>query len=330
MSTPTRTRSGFTLIELLVVIAILTVMMGLLLPAVQKVRESAARSKCQNNLRQVALAAHNYHEAKKYLPPGIGHPGWNGRYTSLFVELLPYLEQEPVYAGWNWSNPAANYGGDGTPAATAIPTLVCPSSGIDQNPVHFGTLALGITTYGGNAGQKSFPKTRATNDGLFGYSSAASRNQVKLTDIADGTANTLMFGERVIGDGNLDSFQDAPLTPPPSPPLQASTAYSTWGQPPGPDAGLGLLLIGTMSINFGFPELYVPPVLPPGQKPPPVDWSSRGLVAWDRLSAYGSRHHGGANFAFADGSVKFVRADLSLTALVALSTRSGGESASSD
>src|SRR5580692_7530692 len=156
MSASSRLRSGFTLIELLVVIAIIAVLVGMILPAVQKVREAAASTKCRNNLKQLALAAHNYHDAMDFFPPGIADPGPNGRYTSLFVELLPFIEQGTVYNEWNFSNPSVNFGGPGTPAANVIRIMVCPSQIIPQNPVVFGTLSLGVSTYGGNGGTISF------------------------------------------------------------------------------------------------------------------------------------------------------------------------------
>ncbi len=312
-------RRGFTLIELLVVIAIIAVLIGMLLPAVQKVREAASRATCQNQLKQLALAAHDYHSAKKAFPQGVAHPGPSGRYSSLFVELLPQIEQLAVYERWNPTNPSANFGGPGTTAATPISVLVCPTMGIDTTGT-FGSITIGTTTYGGNAGRISFPASRATNDGVFNYGT-----RIKLTDITDGSSNTVLFGERIIGDGRLDTYLTAPLEPPPDPPLLASTWYSAWAQNPGPTAGVGLLLNSHLTINFSFPTHYEPPVLPPGTPIPPVPWTDLALLAWDRLGAYGSRHPGGANFAFGDGSVRFLQERTELQILQALTTRAGKE-----
>ena len=319
-------RPGFTLIELLVVIAIIAVLIGLLLPGVQKVRAAAARTACQNNLKQLALAAHNHHDAKKRLPPGIALPGPDGKFTSLFVELLPYIEQEDLRRRWDFVNVSNNFGGPGTVAATALKAYACPVGYTDENPVSFGSSTVGLTTYGGVAGAKAFPRWRATQDGYFGYSGPVARHQPRLTDAQDGSSNTLLFGERIIIDPDLDSYQIAPLTPAPDPPLQAFSASASWAVGPGPNAGAGTLLIGNISINFGFPFRYIPPVLPPGTDPPPVDWNPLKEIAWDRYGSIGSRHTGGAHVALGDGSVRFLRNSTPLVVLNALATRSGGES----
>lgn len=322
-------RRAFTLIELLVVIAIIAILIGLLLPAVHKVREAAARIQCQNNLKQLGLAAHNYHDVNGWLPPGVAQPGPDGRWTNLFVELLPQIEQGNVANRWDTFNVNLNYGGDGTVAATPIGTFICPSAGVDSNPIRFGSSSRGVSTYGGNAGTKGYPSFRATNDGMFGYSTATNRNAVRLTDATDGLSNTILFGERIVGDPNLDSFMNAPIAPAPAPAFSTLSSYAAWAGNFGPTAGAGTLLSAGRSLNYGHPAPYTPPLQPPPPlppiPPPIIPWPTFSILVWDRTTAYGSRHTGGVNLALGDASVRFARTSLDLYVLQCLSTRGGGE-----
>ena len=326
-------RPAFTLIELLVVIAIIAVLIGLLLPAVQKVREAAARAKCTNNLRQLGVAAHNYEGAFKTFPPGLAHPGFDGRFTSLFVELLPFVEQDPIYKNWNFIIPSNNYTTATSPGATPLTVLVCPSAGVTQNPVTFGNQTVGMSTYAGNGGVKTFPPDQATVNGLFHETGPQSKPNPKqrpvgISGVKDGLSNTLLFGERRMSDGNLESFMTAPFTPPPDPPIQTLSAYCGWGSPIGPSAVASVALGASATINYGYPDYYRPP-LPPSP-PVPVPWADASVKWWLRVSAYGSLHPGGANFALADGSVRFVSDKLPLDVLQALATRSGRETIPGD
>jgi prepilin-type N-terminal cleavage/methylation domain-containing protein/prepilin-type processing-associated H-X9-DG protein len=330
MSGMTR-RRAFTLIELLVVIAIIAVLVGLLLPAIQKVREAASRLRCANHLKQLALAAHGYHDANDRLPGAVEMGA--GRHKTLFVELLPYVEQAPLYQQWDFVNPNANYGGTGSRASTVLQVLLCPSHPLQSNPAPAGSLLVALTTYGGNGGFRAYPAPQATLDGMFhttGPGSQPGPNQrgVTLLAVTDGTSNTLLFGERVVGDPGLDSYLQAPLTPAPDPPVQSTVAYYLWAPPPGVKSMAGLLT-SQVTVNYSHPDFYVPPPPPPPPlpllPPPPVPWGPLSTLWWARLGAYGSYHPGGANVAMVDGSVRSLPASLPLATLRALSTRAGGE-----
>jgi prepilin-type processing-associated H-X9-DG protein len=253
-------------------------------------------------------------------------PGPGGRITSLFVELLPYLEQEAVYERWDFKNIGPNYGGPDKPAGTPLRVLVCPSAGVTENPSGFGSQFIGLSTYGANGGRRTFPDARMTHDGVFDVSTATERRQVRLTDIGDGASNTLLFGERDIGDSAFDTWQRAVWATPPTPALQPLRATASWARVPGELAAAGHLLAGTVLLNTQYPYVWDPPPPGPGVPPPtPIDWNAVAAGFWDRMSAYGSRHRGGANLARADGSVKFTSDKVSLGLLTALSSRNGGE-----
>jgi prepilin-type N-terminal cleavage/methylation domain-containing protein len=333
-------QTAFTLVELLVVVAIIGVVIGLVLPAVQKVREAAARVTCQNNLKQIALACHNHHDQHGFFPPGIAHPGRDGRYTSVWIELLPHLDLAPLYQRWDFIHWPANYGGAGTRAATPIRLYVCPSHGITVNPAGTPEGLLGVSTYGVNGGVKSFPRSRATDEGVFGYSTASTRVQTRLVDIYDGASATFLAGERLIGDGGLDSYLHPTVhfTPMPDPPFIGSSSFLGWAAVPGNQAGAGLLLSGRTPFNYVHPDVYIPPPPwpPPGvfpippmpPPPPPIPWADFGPKVWDRISSYGSKHLAGLNMALADGSVRFFLFTTAADVVYGMSTRAGGEAVS--
>src|SRR6478736_1595644 len=154
-------RSAFTLVELLVVIAIIGVLVALLLPAVQMARESARRMQCVNHERQLALAAHNFHDINKNFPAGVyqlkfsAAPQFRG--VSLYVKLLPYLEQANLAAGWDEIDPSNNtLGGTSAKTAQKIKVLMCPSDYVRENPVATSSSFYALTSYGGNGGARSY------------------------------------------------------------------------------------------------------------------------------------------------------------------------------
>jgi prepilin-type N-terminal cleavage/methylation domain-containing protein len=214
-----RSRSGFTLIELLVVIAIIAILIGLLLPAVQKVREAAARSTCQNNLKQINLAAANHDSALGYLPCGIMRA--NGSSIGALGLLLPYIEQDNIYrmiepAKLTPTGGGVWWGGSSwTAANNHIKTYICPTDGANTLVATSGTWAYiytgGYTVYGGyfSGNYPSLGKTNyAPSAGYIGKPGTVddvlagpyfSDSKTKITDIKDGTSNTVGFGEYLGG-----------------------------------------------------------------------------------------------------------------------------------
>jgi prepilin-type N-terminal cleavage/methylation domain-containing protein/prepilin-type processing-associated H-X9-DG protein len=324
-----RRRLGFTLIELLVVIAIIAVLIGLLLAAVQQVRSAAARLKCQNNLKQLALACQNYLTAFGRLPPGVERNGSTGRNSSLFIELLPYIEQDNLYRVWDFTNPEVNWiGGETAPAAALIPIFLCPMDTLEANPVNMGSgRAASLTSYVGNGGRRSMFPEYATNDGVFFMTGALAQPRpyakpIGPLEIRDGASNTFLFGERLHSDGNFNSWMAAPFTPPPHPLPRGIELWGFWA-PLGEHAIGDVTCSGWATINFIVGTPYIPP--PPPAPELPVPWSTFATLYELRLCAFGSRHNNGANFAFADGSVRWISQQITLDTLQALCTRSGGE-----
>jgi prepilin-type N-terminal cleavage/methylation domain-containing protein len=318
-----RAPAGFTLVELLVVIAIIGALIGLLLPAVQSAREAGRRIQCSNKLKQIALAAQCFHSAQEWFPPGVDMSAKPGE--SLFVFLLPYMEQKGLYGRWDFVNRYNNLlGGKQALAATELPELVCPSDYIPSNPL-MNTVSgnwYGMTSYGGNGGTRSFnPDCGALMaDGVFfetGQYSIPQAGQlpVRLLNITDGASMTLLLGERSHVDANFDSFAAKGWQ-------QAMGGYGYW-------SGSGShLALGDVTLSSYAPINYRVPMSYAGRMTvsPPAD-SAADFVHYSdmRLCAFGSNHPGGAVFALADGSIHFLPDSTDLATLRALSTRSGGE-----
>ncbi len=317
-------RQGFTLIELLVVIAIIAVLVGLLLPAVQKVRDAAARSQCQNNLKQIALAAMNFESANGRYPSAVNIPA-SSQYNSsgsltasnakhfglapvanMFFSwpeaLMPYLELNVLYSSLNLSlNQYANMStvsAAAAPGGTPIKILTCPADQLPGPPVvqGYSNYYLGMISYGAVAGTVSTYYSSATLDGIFYINS-----NFKVTDVSDGTSNTLFFAERFHYDPNWTAASAGTTN-------TAITTYGAWVWTN--VTAMEDMTLGTQTgINY---------LIPNG--------AATGYNTTDyRLNAIGSGHSGGANAAFADGSVKFLANGTTLTALEAAGTRAGNE-----
>ena len=305
-------RTGFTLIELLVVIAIIAILIGLLLPAVQKVREAASRAKCLNNLKQLALAAHNYHDVNNnfpgatYLYPVSAMPPTQG-YT-VFVSLLPFLEQQNLYQVWNFTNPRLNGATVASPAANVLSVLVCSSDLILQNPYAAPKppdTFWGITSYGGNGGSQAYPIASA--DGIFfavGPASSPVRSAVRIADVTDGLSNTLLFGERYHRDPNFDALVAAGS----GGASDQISGYGWWGS------------FGTGAVTDVTESAFAPLNYLVGSAP-----SDPTTAVNMRINAWGSGHISGANFARADGSITFIANSIPQAVLLLLAQRADGQ-----
>jgi prepilin-type N-terminal cleavage/methylation domain-containing protein/prepilin-type processing-associated H-X9-DG protein len=302
-------RKGFTLIELIVVAAILTVMIGLLLSAAQRVREAGNRITCQNNLKQLALAALHHEALKGKFPTGVHISDTKG--TTWESELLPFVDQSNLQTALVEIDPDEDAAaGTSAPTAQVIKLLNCPSDPlpkpVDHCPACGELYAVG--SYGGNAGRRFLAGDKATRDGIFFPDS-----KIRVQEVSDGASNTLFFGERSHRDEDYDpaALQYAPVE------------YY-------PLRGLGKW------ANFCFPaHHFLSSAVPINYQMPPGSSTSADHVTKgspsaadhvkERIDAFGSGHPGGANFALVDGSVRFLSDQIPLTTLQALSTRAGGE-----
>jgi len=318
-----RRRRGFTLIELLVVIAIIAILIGLLLPAVQKIREAANRMKCSNNLKQLALAVHNYHDVNGTFPrngnpngltnshgtTGTGCCGAAAPRWSWIAHILPYVEEDNQYRKGNIPlNNLTQNTATREVIASVLNVLKCPSD--TTNPrarttsADLGGILVGVTSYkgvsGSNWGADFFPNesnfsTPYRNLGANGSFNGLEKGDgifwradirggpMSMAAVTDGLSNTYMIGE------DVPEF----------------IQWNAWAYPNG--------AIGTCAIppNTG---ITVPPL-----------GAAAGFGQWPTRYSFRSRHTGGLQFAMGDGSVRFVRDTIPLNVYRATATISGGE-----
>jgi len=292
-------RTGMTLIELLVVLAIMVILLGILLPAVQKVREASRRSQCAHQVAQIGLACHIYHDNAGSFPPGyMAFPGIDATATSpgwgWASCLLPYLEQEALYRQIIFTRPIE----DPLNAArrTLIPIFVCPSD--PDVPAAFPITDMAERliaeaapiSYAACIGSGEPDEAAGPKGGVFYRNS-----KVRLTDITDGTSTTIMIGDRAW-----------------------SHAMAPWS---GAVNG-GIVRAGPLNEQKSSPAATDPsPNFPCVE----ANWINGAACSDGSIDQFFGQHLGGVNMAFADGGVRFLHQHMSRAVLAALGTRAGGE-----
>jgi len=337
-----RNRHGFTLIELLVVIAIIAVLIGLLLPAVQSAREAARRAQCVNNLKQLGLASHNYHDSWNSFPMGESAARICPNGT-----ILPFLEQNSAYNAINFSRGVSWLDCDPstwTAGQTQIAALICPSeinerrSGTDPSDPGYYAPGYWAATYAWNAGTW-WPRTKSW-DGVFGRSILDDPTVdpplgvVGIAGITDGTSNTLLVAEVAAG----------PVQPG-APRTKVSDCYSITGVDatttvPQATAACDAVSWQTGTIPWGGAWRFKGFTWLEGsmwrnwfntiRTPNKTCCVNNDTYWWHIMKPASSYHPGGINAAMADGSVKFFRDTVAQNVWMSLGTRAGGEVISAD
>lgn len=333
---------GFTLVELLVVIAIIGILVALLLPAVQAAREAARRVQCMNGLKQLGIAAHNYHSAHNTFPIGMFmKPGLTYTEATFFVRLLPYMEEQSLYDSWDFNTPANNVSTNQAKsrAATKIAGFICPSDVFETNPYMLpGPVSASPpqtspgavegwyagTSYAGNYGEGSyytkFSQFAIKPDGaLFltgkdpslqaGVLNVLVQNHYDLSpasakNVTDGTSKTLLIGEKYHYDAFFDTWTSANSG-------MKMYQVSAWGWVGGMKGAAEIFCSSAVGINNSV-RAYTT--------------SANDIGAQDRrFNGWGSGHPGVCGFVFVDGSTRMISDSINQTVLVAITTRAGGE-----